>query len=278
VGTTFIEFDKSDLAMVDETGTALTIRVYFGRVLKNETGTLVKRRTYQLERTLGEPDDAQPTETQAEYVTGAVPATAQFNIPSADKLTVDLTFIGADSETIDGPTALKTGSRPALVENDAFNTSSDFSRIKMAQVVAGSEAPADLFAFAQEITLTVDNNVSPNKAVGVLGSFEVTAGTFQIGGSITAYFADVTAIDAVRNNVDITLDVIMVKGTVGSKSGMTIDMPLIALGDARPNVEQDRAITLPLTMEAATGAKIDATLDHTLMMVFFDHLPNAADF
>lgn len=277
VTATSIEFDKSDLAMVAETGTGLTVRLFFGRVLKNENGTEasfpIVRRTYQLERELGAPDDSFPTQIQAEYVTGAVPGQAQFNIPRANKLTVDLSFVGADNETIDGPTSLKTGTRPTLQDADAFNTSSDFSRIKLAQVSSTSEAPTALFAFAQELTVTVNNNVSPNKAVGTLGAFEVTAGTFTVGGSITAYFSDVAAVTAVRNNVDITLDMIMVK----SNAGIALDLPLITLGDGRPNVEQDQPITLPLQMDAATAAKIDPTLDYTALLVFFDHLPNAAD-
>ena len=281
ISATEIEFDKSDSAMVaddgSDTGAAgtfdLDIELYFGRVLKNETGSSIVRRSYNLERQLGAPDDSLPAEIQAEYIEGAVPSEATFNISTADKLTVDLSFVGVDNSTIDGATALKTGTRPALAEADAFNTSSDFSRIKMAQVVTGSEAPTALFAFAQEITLELNNNVSPNKAVGTLGSFEVTAGTFEVGGSITAYFADVAAITAIRNNVDITLDFIIVK----ANSGIAVDLPLISLGDGRPDVSQDEPITLPLDMSAATGAKVDTNLDHTMLLVFFDYLPDAAD-
>jgi hypothetical protein len=277
IDTNRLEFDKSDLAMVVETGTGLDIELYFGRVLKNELGSLVTRRTYNLERQLGAPDDALPAEIQAEYIEGAVPSEFTLNVPSADKITATLTFIGADNSTIDGPSALKTGNRPALVEADAFNTSSDFSRIRLAQHTDGTEAPTPLFAFAQEISVNINNNLSPNKAIGTLGSFEVTAGTFAVSGSITAYFADVAAVNAVRNNVDITLDMAMVKGAAGFKSGLMLDLPLITLGDGRPNVEQDQPITLPLNMDAATAAKIDPNLDYTAMMVFFDFLPDAAD-
>ncbi|MEE8518137.1 MAG: phage tail tube protein [Dehalococcoidia bacterium] len=272
-----LEFDKSDNTMVDETASSIDVQLFFGRVLKNELAAAIIRRTYQLERQLGAPDVDLPAEIQAEYVEGAVPSEWELSVPSADKVLTNLSFIGADNSTIDGPTALKTGTRPALIEADAFNTSSDFSRIRMAIHTDGTEAPTPLFAFGQEFSITINNNVSPNKAVGTLGAFEVTAGTFQVGGSVTAYFASEAAIQSVRANANITLDMIMVKGAAGAKSGLLIDLPLITMGDGRPNVEQDQPITLPLSMDAATAALIDPALDYTALMVFFDFLPNAAD-
>lgn len=274
-----LEFDKSDLAMITETGTAILLRIYVGRVLKNENdaSALIKRRTYQLERTLGAPDGALPAQIQAEYVEGAVPSEATLNIPSASKMTANISFIGADSSTIDGPTALKTGTRPAVVESDAFNTSSDFNRIRLAVHVDGTEAPTPLFAFAQNLEITFNENLTPNKAVGTLGSFEISHGTLNIGGSITAYFADVAGIEAVRNNDNVTLDFAVVKGAAGNKAGFVLDLPMITLGDARLNVTQDQAITLPLDMDAATAAIIDPNLDYVALFSFFDFLPNAAD-
>lgn len=274
ISANVLEIDKSDQAMVTESSTTETVQLFFGRVLKNESDpTLQKRRSYQQERTLGAPDDATPADIQAEYIPGCIGNEFTFNMPTADKLAVDLGFIGLDGEFIDGPTTLKSGNRPTIEEQDAFNTSSDFSRIKLSQVVPGSEAPVSLFAFSQEITLSINNNATPNKALGVLGGFEVTVGNFEVGGSITAYFANVAAQKAVRDNDDITLDIIMVK----SNQGIAIDLPLLTLGDGRATVELNEPITLPLNNEAASGVKLDANLDHTMLMVFFDYLPNAAD-
>lgn len=270
-----LEIDKSTGTLVTEASTTETVRVFFGRVLKNEADPVLQiRRTYQLERLLGTPDDALPSEIQAEYLEGWVANELTVNYATADKITVDVAGIAIDVSTVDGPTALKAGSRPTLVSGDAYNTSNDISRLKLSVLdrTLGSN-PTALFAFLTEFSININNNVSPNKAISVLGAFDVTAGQFNVEGSMEAYFADVTAVASIRNNDDITLDVAMVKGSTGLKSGTLIDVPLITLGDGRLAVEQDESITLPLDIPA--GA--DRVFNHTLLWMFWDHLPDAAD-
>lgn len=283
-----ITFDKTSITCVADDGTStgsggtnnVTIQLFKGRVLKNEIGSSIKRRSWTLERTLGVSDPAQPTLEQAEYVRGAVPNEFTFNYQSADKLVCDLAFVGlrpdAINEVVSGSNTLLSkisGTvRQNVTEADAFNTSSDISRVALRPVSATNSNPLALFSYAEDITITINNNNSPNNAIGVLGAFEITAGTFEVGGEINAYFGDVAAVQAVQNNADISLDVIQVK----ANAGIAIDVPLIALGGGRLEVEQDEPVKIPLESNAATGAKIHPNLNHTLLMVFWDYLPNAA--
>jgi hypothetical protein len=124
-----------------------------------------------------------------------------------------------------------------------------------------------------EFSLVINNNLTPNKAISILGAFDVTTGQFVVEGSMDVFFASVAAVASIRNNDDITLDWAMARGASGAKTGISIDVPLITLGDGRLEVEKDAAITLPLDIPAAA----DREFNHTLMMSFFDFLPDRAD-
>lgn len=260
----FIEFDKTDWAPVVEAGAGKTVTLYYGTVIRNESDpALIKRTSYQLERTLGTDE----TGVMSEYLIGAVANELTLNVAQADKATVDLTFVAIDNEQRNGTEGVKAGTRPTLRVEDAFNTSSDFSRIKVASVDPLNPNPLPLFAFATDLTLTVNNSVTPNKAIGVLGGFDTSAGTFEVGGSITAYFSSIEAVKAVRNNADITIDFILVK----NNAGLVFDVPLLTLGNGRLTVEQDQAITLPLDTAAA-----ESKFGNTLTVQVFPYLPNSA--
>jgi hypothetical protein len=225
------------------------------------------RRSFQLERTLGSPDDAN-TDLQAEYLIGSIANEFTLNFATADKITADLSFVAIDNEQRTQSEGVKSGDRPQVSSGDAYNTSNDFSRLKLSLLDRTNSNPTKLFAFVTEFSVPINNNVSPNKAISVLGAFDVTAGDFTVDGSATAYFSQVEAVQAVRNNSDVTLDFILGKNNVG----IAVDVPLIALGDGRLNVEKDAPITLPLEL----GAAADGVFNHTLLAVFFDYLPDAA--
>lgn len=267
-----IVVDKAQADMITDAGAAKTIQVFLARVLKNETGTDIVRRTYNVERQLGAPDDASPSEIQSEYLTGAVPNEMTLNIPTADKAMVDMAFVAMDHEQRTGVVGIKAGTRISATEESAFNTSSNVPLINLAVVSDTDENPTPLFAFAEEMSIVVNNNVSPDKAIGVLGGFDASHGNFEVDGSMTAYFMDVDSVAAVRDNSDVTVDMHMVK----ENAGITIDIPLMSLGDGRLDVTQNEAIKIPLSQEAAIGTGAISGYDHTMLMCFWDYLPDAA--
>lgn len=264
VAATYIEFDKTSSDMATDTGTGKTVQLFYGNALKNESlADDIIRRTYQLERTLGEDADG----TMSEYLVGAVANELSLQIKPADKVLMNCSFVACDVESYDGLTGLKSGTRPTIVQADAFNTSSDFTRINLHVVTNGEPNPTPLWAYMTDLTVDVKNGASPLKAVGTLGAFDMSVGTFEVSAQLTAYFVNVDAMSAVRNNDDVSLDAAIVK----NNAGFVIDIPLLALGDGRLKIEQDKPITIPLKADAA-----ECDAGYTLLLNEFPYLPDAA--
>lgn len=265
IATGLLEFDKVTWIPSAETGTGKTIQIFLGDFLRNELDpTLIKRRSYQIERTLG----SDSVGVMSEYLIGAISNELTLNVPQASKVTIDLTFVGLDDQQFTGTQGVKAGTRPNLVgSTDAINTSSDFARIKLgiADETTGTVVP--LFAFSTDLKLTVKNNATIDKALGVLGGFDVTVGNFEVDGTETAYFANITSVQAVRQNSDVTLDIVMLRPNLG----IIFDVPLLGLGGGALKVEKDKPILLDLTQAAA-----QSIYGNTLSYMAFSYLPTIA--
>lgn len=261
-----IVFDDVSFVAQNEAGTGKTVRIFFGSVLKNENvPSLIKRRSYNIERQLSNG----PTGPQAEYLEGAVANEFTLNVPQADKLNADLAFVACDNTFRSGEVddEIKEGTRVAAPNEDAYNTSSDIARIKMHVIDPTAANPAALFGYVSEASVAINNDVSPNKAVGVLGAFDTSAGNFNVSGSVTAYFSTVAAVKAVRGNADVGMSII----GASKNAGFVFDIPLLALGGGRINVEKDQPITVPLEPSGAQNKH-----GFTLLYGMFPYLPNQA--
>ena len=259
-------FDDTTWTPQAESGAGASIRLFFGTVLRNEKDpTLIVTKSVQFERTLG--SDGLDPDAQSEYVIGSVGNELTLNVPQADKLNVDLTFVGINVEHRTSTEGVKAGTRVVAQAEDAFNTSSDIYRVRMNIVDPTTINNAALFGYVQEGNITISNGVTPNKALGVLGAFDLSAGDFTVGGSVTAYFTTVSAVAAIRNNSDIGFNVICAK----QNAGFVFDAPLMSIGGGRLNVEKDAPILIPLENSAFENAN-----GYTLLYTTFAYLPDAA--
>lgn len=265
--------DKTETVFTTETtaAAAQTVRIFCGRVVKNELaasdgGAGIVKIPFQFERTLGAPDDSS-INVQAEYLLRSLFNDMTLTLNTADKVTWDTTIVAAGYETKSAGSQ-KPGTRPSIQSGNAFNTTSHVRRFQL-EIVG---TPTPLFAYLSQGTLTFNNNIKPNKAISVLGAFDQTAGDFAVGGTVTAYFNNVAAVQAIPDNSNCTVDLILCQ----ANQGVAWDMPLVGLGGGELKVAANEPITLPLTMDAATAAQLSSTTDYTAMTVFFDYLPTAA--
>lgn len=240
------------------------VDLYFGKVIRNGTDpTLVKRRTYQIERQLGNDGVG----IQSEYLIGSVADQFTLNLPEISKLAADLSYVGMDVEQRSGTLGIKSGTRVGLPGESAYNTSHDVYLSRLAVVDPTTLNPLPLYAFASAIKIVINNAAVPNKAIGTLGGFNVSSGDFAVSGTLTAYFSTIAAVNFIRNNADVCLQLILAR----ANSGFIFDMPLLSLGGGGNKVQKDKPITVDLTTDAAKCIG-----GYTLLANFFEYLPTVA--
>lgn len=251
--------------LATDAGTGKTIKIFMGSVLKNEnTAELIKRKSYCFERTLGK--DLTSNQPQAEYIKGAVIGEFSLEAKQGEMLKADLSFIATDNEYRTG-TLVSNGRLTPAKGEAGINTTSDIRSIRLSLVDDKKSTSTPLFAYVTETSIEVNNNLSENKALGVFGAIDVSAGNFEVSGKTTAYFTTVEAVKAVRTNADVGLHALFAT----NNKGFIFDIPLVSLGGGSLSVEKDNPITIELE---ASGA--ENKFGYTMLYVNFPLLPKIA--
>lgn len=264
IDDTHIVMDRTTWTVEAEAAGSLTIDIFAGMLVQNENDPdLIKKRSYQLQRTLGKDADG----TQSQYIVGAVPDEFTLNVPLSNDINVDLSFVAQSEEFRTGADGLKSGSLVAALDEDAINTANDIYEMAMTVITPGNSNPVKLFGYLSDAKIVIANNVSSIKGIGKLGGIGVNVGIFEVSGTATAYFQSVAANIAITNNDDVDQHFIVAK----HNAGFVYDIGLLTLGGGNIKIESNKPITVPLTTDAAQNKN-----GSTLTVTNFGYLPTLA--
>jgi hypothetical protein len=256
--------DRTTWDVQAEAAGTLTIDIFLGSLTQNENDPdLVKKRTYQAQRTLGHDADG----TQSQYIPGCVANEFTLNIPVTAPLTVDLSFLAMSEEFRTGAVGLKAGTLVPALDESSINTANDIYEMAMTIVTPGNSNPTKLFGYLSEAKLVINNNVSTIKGIGKLGGIGVNVGIFEVSGTATAYFQRVAANVAITNNDDVDQHFIIAK----LHAGAVFDIGLLTLGGGNIKIESNKPIEIPLNTDAAQNSH-----GSTLSITNFPYLPTLA--
>lgn len=170
-----------------------------------------------------------------------------FELPLTNKATVTFGLIGTDT---DNPTdTQKPGASDASRPNrtGAFNTSADIAHLSIRDV-----DDAGISTDFKSLTLTLNNNVSPEKVLGILGARFMNTGNFEVDIETQLIFSNEDVIAAIRDNTTVSIDFLI----TNDDGAIAVDMPNVTMGGGDREYPVNESVLINTT-EMAFGDPAD---------------------
>lgn len=268
-GTT-LTFDKADanllLGGAGSSSGSQTIDFLFGRFVRDVAVTANADDTRYLERThqfeLSFPGLGTAGATEYEYAVGNFGNSLAFNLPLTNKATMSLGFIGTSSDTITA--TRKTGASTATnpLRNTAFSTSIDIVSLTTDVVSSVSDV------CFKSITLSMLNNVSPEKCLGTQGARFVNAGLFEFNLEGQMLFTNKAIVNAIRNNTSVTFNAVL----RNQDGAIALDIPEMTLSGGAREYPVDQSVLVNITGGSVTNSTYGYNASASILAV----VPTAA--
>jgi len=255
-----LTLDKTAATFTIDNGATKTIQILFGRFLRNvpvDDGDFLEQ-SYQFEATYPDLDSVGVDEY--EYAKGNYCNQLVLNLPLSDKATCDFGFTGTDTEPPSTNRDAESANAIDPIQTEAFNTSADIARLRITQT-----DETELTSYFKTLTLTVNNNVTPEKVLANLGAVFMNIGNFDITIEAQVLFTDSGIPTAIRNNTTLTMDFSL----ENSDGGLFFDFPAITIGGGDKEYPENETVL----MNTPASAFEDPTLGYSLSISHFPYLP-----
>lgn len=190
-----------------------------------------------------------------------------WSLPGQDKSTFTASFVGTDTEApVDGGSRKANADAPAQpFQATAFNTSADFARLRIADI-----DETGLTTDLTEMTITLGNNVSPEKVLGFLGARFLNFGNFEVDIETVALFSSPLVIARIRANTTVSMDFILENVDADNQGGVIgVDIPSMKLGDGTRDLPVNESVKINLTGQAF----LDSTLNTSIGVSIIPFIP-----
>lgn len=237
-----------------------TVDILFGKYVRNVSidSADYLERSFQFEAEY--PNLMAGGDSGFQYSLGNYCNTVSFNLPLTDKATATFSFIGTDTDSPVGPADRKTGASAAKspVQTSAFNTTADIARLRV------TEADEDgLSTDFKSLTFSINNNVSPEKVLGVLGARYMNTGNFEVDIEAQLLFTNADVLQKIRDNETVTMDFI-IQNDDGS---IAVDVPSMTLGGGDREFPANESLLVNLTAQAFGDAVLGTSLGVSIFPV-----------
>lgn len=240
-------------------GTDLSVDILFGQFVRNVPVGHANYSEVSTQFELEEPNLGNPGDMY-EYALGNWHDAVSIEIPLTDKATISYGFIGTDTRPPTASRATNAVDAKVPSETAAFGTSTDIARLVIHKV-----DESGLTTDFKSVTLTLTNNVSPEKVIGVLGARFMNAGDFEADISAQVLFTSPDVLAAIRNNETVGIYFAL----RNDDGGVLCDLPSGTLDGGNRDWPENQTVLLNTTFMAFE----DDTLGYSFGASLFPVLP-----
>lgn len=256
-GAAFVVDDGTDTG---SGGTNLAIDLLFGQWVRNVPIGHPDYIEISTQFELESPNLGAGGATMYEYAMGNLHDTVSINIPLTEKATVSYGFVGTDTTNPTTSRATNAANAKLPSETAAFGTSSDLARL-----VAHKVDETGITTDFKSLTITLSNNVSPEKVIGQLGAKYMNAGNFEADIETQVLFTDAAVPAAIRANTTLGLYFAL----RNEDGGVLCDFPSGTFDSGSREFPANQTVLMNTTFMGFE----DPVLGHTFSVSLFPVLP-----